>query len=55
MLKMMNPAHADELMAMSQKDVDKGWKFLEGRAAALEPCATSNCCGSSNKKGAKKK
>jgi len=37
MLKMMNPAHADELMAMSQKDVEKAWKFLEGRAKALEP------------------
>jgi len=37
MLKMMNPEHADELMAMSQKDVEKGWKFLEGRAKALEP------------------
>jgi pyruvate-ferredoxin/flavodoxin oxidoreductase len=36
-LKMMNPAHADELMAMSQKDVEKSWKFLEGRAKALEP------------------
>jgi pyruvate-ferredoxin/flavodoxin oxidoreductase len=37
MLKMMNPEHAEELMAMSQKDVDKAWKFLEGRAKALEP------------------
>ena len=37
MLKMMNPTHADELMALSQKDVDKSWKFLEGRAKALEP------------------
>jgi pyruvate-ferredoxin/flavodoxin oxidoreductase len=36
-LKMMNPEHADELMAMSQKDVEKSWKFLEGRAKALEP------------------
>ncbi len=36
-LKMMNPEHADELMAMSQKDVDKAWNFLVGRAAALEP------------------
>jgi pyruvate-ferredoxin/flavodoxin oxidoreductase len=36
-LKMMNPEHADELMAMSQKDVEKGWKFLEGRAKSLEP------------------
>ncbi len=37
MLKMMNPEHADELMELSQKDVTKSWKFLEGRAAALEP------------------
>ncbi|MEW6429459.1 MAG: pyruvate:ferredoxin (flavodoxin) oxidoreductase [Thermodesulfobacteriota bacterium] len=36
-LKLMNPTHADELMAMAQKDVDKAWKFLEGRAKALEP------------------
>ncbi|HSR36914.1 MAG TPA: thiamine pyrophosphate-dependent enzyme, partial [Desulfurivibrionaceae bacterium] len=36
-LKLMNPEHADELMAMSQKDVEKGWKFLEGRFKALEP------------------
>jgi len=38
MLKMMNPAHADELMAASQKDVEKGWRFLEGRFKALEAC-----------------
>ncbi len=37
MLKMMNPEHADELMALAQKDVDKAWKFLNGRAKALEP------------------
>ncbi len=37
MLKMMNPEHADELMAQSQKDVTKGWKFLQARAASLEP------------------
>jgi len=37
MLKMVNPAHADELMAASQKDVTKSWKFLVARAAALEP------------------
>jgi pyruvate-ferredoxin/flavodoxin oxidoreductase len=37
MLKMMNPEHADELMEMSQKDVVKAWKFLEGRVKALEP------------------
>lgn len=37
MLKMMNPEHADELMDLSQKDVNKSWNFLVGRAAALEP------------------
>jgi pyruvate-ferredoxin/flavodoxin oxidoreductase len=37
MLKMMNPEHADELMAESQKDVTKSWKFLKARAASLEP------------------
>jgi pyruvate-ferredoxin/flavodoxin oxidoreductase len=37
MLKLTNPSMADELMAMSQADVEKSWKFLEGRAAALEP------------------
>jgi len=36
-LKMMNPAHADELMAASQKDVERAWKFLEGRFKSLEP------------------
>jgi len=36
-LKMMNPEHAEELMAQAQNDVDKAWKFLEGRAKALEP------------------
>jgi len=41
MLKMMNPAHAEELMAMSQKDVEKGWRFLEGRFQALEAAAAS--------------
>ncbi len=39
MLKMMNPEHADELMELSQKDVDKAWRFLKGRAQALEPDA----------------
>jgi hypothetical protein len=24
-------------MALSQKDVDKAWEFLNGRAKALEP------------------
>ena len=37
LLKRVNPAHADELMALSQKDVTKSWKFLVARAAALEP------------------
>jgi pyruvate-ferredoxin/flavodoxin oxidoreductase len=37
MLKMMNPAHAEELMAQSQKDVTRSWKFLVARAASLEP------------------
>ncbi len=37
MLKLTNPSMADELMALSQKDVDRSWKFLEGRAKALEP------------------
>ncbi len=36
MLKMSNPEHCDELMAASQKDVDKAWKFLKGRFKALE-------------------
>ncbi|MDR2549459.1 MAG: pyruvate:ferredoxin (flavodoxin) oxidoreductase [Desulfobulbus sp.] len=36
MLKLSNPAHADELMAQSQKDVDKSWKLLKGWAKALE-------------------
>ncbi|MHB8809924.1 MAG: pyruvate:ferredoxin (flavodoxin) oxidoreductase [Desulfobulbaceae bacterium] len=36
MLKMTNPAMADQLMAMSQKDVEKAWRFLKGRFQALE-------------------
>jgi pyruvate-ferredoxin/flavodoxin oxidoreductase len=36
MLKMSNPEHCDALMAASQKDVDKAWKFLKGRFKALE-------------------
>jgi len=36
MLKMANPEHADQLMAESQKDVEKAWKFLKGRFKALE-------------------
>jgi len=37
MLKLTNPSMADELMAQSQVDVERAWKFLEGRAKALEP------------------
>jgi pyruvate-ferredoxin/flavodoxin oxidoreductase len=55
MLKMMNPEHADELMALSQKDVEKGWKFLEGRAKALEPCGSCDTKKPAKKKAAKKK
>ena len=36
MLKLSNPAHAEELMAQSQKDVEKSWKLLKGWAKALE-------------------
>ncbi len=36
MLKMANPEHCDELMEASQKDVEKGWKFLQSRFKALE-------------------
>jgi pyruvate-ferredoxin/flavodoxin oxidoreductase len=36
MLKLANPEHADQLMAESQKDVDKAWKLLKGWAKALE-------------------
>jgi pyruvate:ferredoxin (flavodoxin) oxidoreductase, homodimeric len=36
MLKLSNPTMADELMAQSQKDVDKSWKLLKGWAKALE-------------------
>jgi len=37
MLKRANPESADKLLAESQKDVLKGWKFLKSLAAALEP------------------
>jgi pyruvate-ferredoxin/flavodoxin oxidoreductase len=37
MLKRVNAASADALLAESQKDVLKGWKFLKSLAAALEP------------------
>jgi len=36
MLKLSNPEHAEELMAASQKDVDKAWKMLKGWAKALD-------------------
>ncbi len=36
-LKLTNPGMFDELMRLAQKDVDKGWKFLLGRAMSLEP------------------
>ena len=36
MLKLANPTMADELMALSQKDVDKAWKLLKGWAKALD-------------------
>ena len=36
MLKLSNPEHAEELMAASQKDVDKAWKLLKGWAKALD-------------------
>ena len=36
-LKRVNPNHSDELMAQSQQDVLKSWKFLKGRQQSLEP------------------
>jgi len=36
MLRLMNPDEADDLMAQSQKDVEKSWKFLTGRKEALD-------------------
>ncbi len=36
-LKLTNPAMFDELMGNAQKDVERAWKFLEGRCKALEP------------------
>ncbi len=36
MLKLANPTMVDQLMAQSQKDVDKAWKLLKGWAKALE-------------------
>ncbi len=37
LLKRVNPDKADELLAASQKDVLKGWRFLKSLAVALEP------------------
>ncbi len=37
MLKMVNPDNAGQLLADSQKDVSKGWKFLKSLSIALEP------------------
>jgi len=36
-LKQINPQDADRLMAESQKDALRTWKFLQSRAAAMEP------------------
>ena len=36
-LKRVNPAEADELMALSQKDVLKSWRFIKGLQQSLEP------------------
>ncbi|MFZ5766661.1 MAG: pyruvate:ferredoxin (flavodoxin) oxidoreductase [Thermodesulfobacteriota bacterium] len=35
-LKITNPAMFDELMNKAQKDVERSWRFLEGRFKALE-------------------
>ena len=35
-LKMTNPEHAEELMKLSQEDVERRWKLLKGWAKALE-------------------
>ena len=35
-LKMTNPEHAEELMKLSQEDVDRRWKMLKAWARALE-------------------
>ena len=37
MLSRVNPESAEKLLAESQKDVLKGWKFLKSLSAALEP------------------
>lgn len=36
-LKLTNPEHAEELMAQSQKDVNRSWKSLVNLSKALEP------------------
>jgi pyruvate-ferredoxin/flavodoxin oxidoreductase len=36
-LKRVNPNDADELMALSQKDVMKSWRFINGLQKSLEP------------------
>ncbi|MCP4341942.1 MAG: pyruvate:ferredoxin (flavodoxin) oxidoreductase, partial [Desulfobulbaceae bacterium] len=36
-LQRVNPTKANELLAASQKDVLKGWRFLKSLATALEP------------------
>ncbi len=36
-LKRVNPAEADELMELSQKDVLKSWRFIKGLQQSLEP------------------
>ncbi len=36
-LKRVNPDQADDLLAQSQRDVLKSWKFLKSLAGALEP------------------
>ena len=33
---MTNPEHAEELMKLSQEDVDRRWKMLKAWAKALE-------------------
>jgi len=39
-LKRVNPTNAEDLLAASQKDTLKSWKFLKSLAAALEPETT---------------
>ncbi|OQX06239.1 MAG: pyruvate:ferredoxin (flavodoxin) oxidoreductase, partial [Desulfobulbaceae bacterium A2] len=35
-LKLTNPGMFDELMGQAQKDVERGWKFLQGRFKSME-------------------